>query len=51
MKKRSIQSKKLFSHQELTAVLKKMDSLELMEKMDNYYGLSKQTANHKRKKR
>jgi len=51
MNKKRTQSEKLFSHQELTAVLKKMDSLELMEKIDNYYGLSKQTANHKRKKR
>lgn len=51
MNKKRQQQEKLFSHKELTAVLKKMDSLELMEKMDNYYGLSKQTMNNKRKKR
>lgn len=41
MKKRHTQSEKLFSHEELTKLTKNMDSLELMEKIDRNYGLSK----------
>lgn len=41
MNKKRTQSEKLFSHEELTKLTKKMDSLELMEKIDKSYGLSK----------
>ena len=41
MNKKRTQSEKLFSHEELTKLTKKMDSLELMEKIDKCYGLSK----------
>ena len=41
MNKKRTQSEKLFSHEELTKLTKKMDSLELMEKIDRNYGLSK----------
>jgi hypothetical protein len=41
MRKNRTQSEKLFSNEELAKVIKKMDSLELMEKIDNTYGLSK----------
>lgn len=41
MNKKRTQSEKLFSHQELNQLIKKMDSLELMEKIDKSYGLSK----------
>lgn len=35
------QDEKLFSHDELNTLLKKMDELELMEKMDKNLGLTK----------
>lgn len=41
MKKQKTQSEKLFTHDELRKVVRKIDSLQLMEKIDNSYGLSK----------
>lgn len=41
MSKKRTQSEKLFSNQELNQLVKKIDSLELMEKIDQSYGLSK----------
>jgi hypothetical protein len=41
MKKRTIQSEKLFNHQELQNLTKKLDALETMEKIENKFKLSK----------
>lgn len=51
MNKKRTQSEKLFSHLELNSLLKKMDSLELAEKLDKNYGLSKIFNQPIRKKR
>jgi len=40
MKKKRTQSEKLFSNQELREAMAKIDSLELMGKIDKRYGLS-----------
>lgn len=41
MKKSRIQSEKLFTHQELEKLIKKLDTLTIMEKIEKTYSLRK----------
>jgi hypothetical protein len=51
MRRRNIQSEKLFTNEELTKLVSKMDSLELGSKIESKFGLKKIFNNSKFRKR